>query len=171
MAIITLNPLVSKVSGRAGSVVWYKRLNTQCIRIYKIPRNPNTFAQKSNRQSFADAVKSWQALTEEEKNKYNRKAHNLNMSGYNLYISDFMKEHIPAGCKYNSDNNISQGRKTPYAGMLIFHSVSASLHVRFTFGSALKLLLFSYKDNQPYRIRDSLENSLVIQFKFDNMIT
>jgi hypothetical protein len=144
MAITTLNPLVSKVSGRAGSVVWYKRQDTQYARRYVIPYNPDTIAQRSNRQSFADAVKSWQALTEEEKNKYNRKAHNTQMSGYNLYISDFMKEHIPAECKYNSDNNISQGRKIPSAGMLRFPSVSSSLHVRFTFGNAVKTLLFSY---------------------------
>ncbi|MFH0975879.1 MAG: hypothetical protein V1874_08870 [Spirochaetota bacterium] len=144
MAIITLNPLFSKVSGRAGNVVWYKRLNTQCIRSYIIPCNPNTFTQRRNRQSFAKAVKSWQALAEEEKNKYNRKARNLNMSGYNLYISDFMKERIPAGYKYNSLNIISQQRKIPSAGMLRFPSVSASLHLRFTFRNAVKPHQFSY---------------------------
>jgi hypothetical protein len=144
MATATLNPVLTSISGRIGSVVFYSRYNKQCIRQYVIPRNPDTIAQRSNRQSFANAVKSWQALTEKEKNKYNRKASNLNMSGYNLYISDFMKDYIPAGRKYNSDNNISQGRTTPSTGMLIFHSVSASLMLRFIFGNAIKPLLFSY---------------------------
>jgi hypothetical protein len=67
MATATLNPLLKSVSGRIGSFVFYKRKNTQCIRTHVVPRNPDTISQKNIRSSFADAVKSWQSLTSEER--------------------------------------------------------------------------------------------------------
>lgn len=92
MAIAVLNPLFSKVSGRIGGVVFYCRRNRQCIRTYVLPRNPNTIMQRIIRRTFANAVKSWQALSDEEKYKFTGKARGMNMSGYNLYISQYMKE-------------------------------------------------------------------------------
>jgi hypothetical protein len=144
MATVTPNPLVESMSGKAGNKVYYKRWDKLFMRQRVKGTNPNTEEQRSNRQSFTEAVKSWQALAEEEKSKYNKKARYLNMSGYNLYISGFMKERISAGYKYNSDNNISIYRKAPSAGMLRFPSVLASLHVRITFGNAVKPFQFSY---------------------------
>ena len=92
MAIALLNPLISSVNGRLGNVVFYKRRNTQCIRSYVIPRNPDTAAQRAARHTFADAVKSWQSITRDEKFKFIRRARNMQMSGYNLYISLFIKK-------------------------------------------------------------------------------
>ena len=92
MATAVLNPLFISISGRIGSIVFYRRKKTQCIRTYVVPRNPDTISQRNARRSFADAVKSWQALTALEKYKYTRRARGTHMSGYNLYISEYMKE-------------------------------------------------------------------------------
>ena len=91
MATAKLNPLITEISGRIGVLVFYKRRNKQCIRTYVVPRNPDTFAQKIVRGNFADAVKAWQSITPDEKYIFTRKARKLQMSGYNLYISIYMK--------------------------------------------------------------------------------
>ncbi|MBN2401169.1 MAG: hypothetical protein JXN64_02105 [Spirochaetes bacterium] len=92
MATVLLNPLFSEVSGRIGGIVFYCRKNRQCMRTYVLPRNPDTIMQRIILRTFANAVKSWQALTDEEKYRFTGKARGLNMSGYNLYISQYMKE-------------------------------------------------------------------------------
>ncbi len=96
MATARPNILINSISGRIGNVVFYKRLGVQCVRLHVIPRNPDTVAQRVVRRCFGDAVRSWQAMTEDEKYSYNRKARYLNMSGYNLYISNYLKRIIQA---------------------------------------------------------------------------
>ncbi len=91
MATATPNILINSISGRIGNVVFYKRLGMQCVRTHVIPRNPDTEAQRAVRRSFADAVRSWQSMTDDERYAYIRKARYLNMSGYNLYISIYLK--------------------------------------------------------------------------------
>ncbi len=91
MDITEFFPLIDSISGRFGNKVRYNRNNKPCVRTYVKPRNPNTLCQRINRHRFTDAVKSWQELNQEDKDKYNRKARYLNMSGYNLYISIYMK--------------------------------------------------------------------------------
>ena len=54
------------------------------------PTNPQTEAQQANRQKYADAIVAWQALTLEQKAVYNKKAVGLHMSGYNLFIREYM---------------------------------------------------------------------------------
>jgi hypothetical protein len=126
MAIVTLNPIISSVKNRRGNEVFYRRFDKQFARSYVIPRNPDTIAQRGIRKTFADAVKSWQALTSEEKYKFTRKARSLQMSGYNLYISKFMKEHIPTVQKSASELNSFIKGISSSGNMLLFHSVSAS---------------------------------------------
>ncbi|MFH0974948.1 MAG: hypothetical protein V1874_04100 [Spirochaetota bacterium] len=46
MAIADLNPVFSEISGRIGSVVFYRRLDKQCLRAYVQPRNPDMYAQR-----------------------------------------------------------------------------------------------------------------------------
>jgi hypothetical protein len=96
MATAKTNILINSISGRIGSVVFYVRRGTQCVRTHVIPRNPDTEAQRTVRRSFAGAVRSWQSITPEERYAYNRKARYLNMSGYNLYISKYLKIVIKA---------------------------------------------------------------------------
>ena len=112
-----------------------------CIRAYVIPRNPDTAAQKEMRSTFADAVKSWQALTKEDKYRFSRKARGLNMSGYNLYLSGFIKEKISAGRKsisasglksYNETMSLLSQKNHSYRRRSIFHSVSYSKVKRLT---------------------------------------
>ena len=91
MGVATLNPVLSQINGRIGDVVFYRRQDKQCIRTYVVPNNPDTIAQRIIRENFAEAVKSWQSLTKDEKYRFIRKARNMNMSGYNLYISQYMK--------------------------------------------------------------------------------
>lgn len=58
---------------------------------FYFPRYPNTPAQLNTRQNIRLAVASWRSLTENEKMPYNKRAEGLNMSGYNLYIREYIK--------------------------------------------------------------------------------
>ncbi len=91
MATATPNIMIKSISGRIGNLVFYQRRGIQCVRTYVIPRNPDTLAQKAMRRNFADAVLSWQSMTADERYAFTRKARNINMSGYNLYISLYMR--------------------------------------------------------------------------------
>jgi len=55
--------------------------------------NPNTEDQQIQRSKFADAVASWQGLTNEQKANYNQRSNIGHKSGYNVYISEYMKSH------------------------------------------------------------------------------
>jgi hypothetical protein len=126
MAIVTLNPIFSKVSGRMGNVVFYRRQGKDFVRMYVIPGNPDTEAQRTGRRAFADAVKKWQSMTPDERYKYNRNARCLNMSGYNLFLSGFMKERLSAERKTGPGiNPILEGIRLS-GNMRSFLSVSPS---------------------------------------------
>ena len=60
---------------------------------YVIVRNPRSDLQQTNRQKMAAAVASWQALTDEEKNRYNKNAYGKRMSGYNLFLKEYLRSH------------------------------------------------------------------------------
>lgn len=68
-------------------------LNGQIVRKLKfyVPTNPQTEAQQANRQKIADAVSAWQALTDEQKDVYNKKALGKGISGYNLFIKNYLR--------------------------------------------------------------------------------
>jgi hypothetical protein len=91
MATATPGILINSISGKIGNVVFYLRQGCQCVRAHVIPRNPDTEAQRFVRRSFAEAVRSWQTMTREDKYTYIRRARYLNMSGYNLFISNYIK--------------------------------------------------------------------------------
>jgi len=57
---------------------------------YYTPKNPRTEAQQANRQKLADGVVAWQALTPEQKNQYNKRAIGRGMSGYNLFLHEYL---------------------------------------------------------------------------------
>ena len=94
MADITLNPAFMSMRGRLGGIVFYKRLNKQCSRIYVIPHNPDTAAQRKNRASFSGSVAAWKALSIRDKQLWNAKASALKKRGYNLFISEYMNGNI-----------------------------------------------------------------------------
>jgi len=60
---------------------------------YYITKNPRTEPQQTWRGVFANAVAAWQALTPEEKNEYNVKAKGKRMSGYNLFLKEYLLSH------------------------------------------------------------------------------
>jgi len=57
---------------------------------YYWPKNPRTVAQQANRGKMTNAVAAWQDLTDEQKQNYNRKARGMQMSGYNLYLKNYL---------------------------------------------------------------------------------
>lgn len=91
MATAAPSAYINSLRGRLGSVVFYKRYGTQCARTWIIPRNPNTESQRKIRRLFAEAVRAWQAMDPEQQYSFIRKARHTNMSGYNLFISNYMK--------------------------------------------------------------------------------
>lgn len=54
---------------------------------YKIT---HTAGQQTRREKFDAAVAGWQGLTEEQKNTYREKAKRKNLSGYNLYLREYL---------------------------------------------------------------------------------
>ena len=91
MALVELNPMFERNSGRMGKIVHYNRRGTQCARRFVVPRNPDTAAQRVIRGSFREAVHAWQALPEAEKAQWNFRTRYKTMTGYNLFVSRYMK--------------------------------------------------------------------------------
>ena len=60
---------------------------------YYITKNPRTIPQQANRQKYADGVLEWQNLTAEQKAVYNAKCRFRGLSGYNLYLKDYLLSH------------------------------------------------------------------------------
>jgi hypothetical protein len=58
---------------------------------YYVPKNPQTESQQANRQKIADGVLAWQALTDNEKSVYNKKTIGRKLSGYNLFLKEYLK--------------------------------------------------------------------------------
>jgi len=117
MASIELDPMFNAVSGRLGNIVLYNRYDQQYARIYSMPVNPGTDGQRLIRRTFGDAVRSWQELTQPEKDKYNKKARRLPMSGYNLYISGYMKENIMNAGFYKAPIKLSHSTQRACASV------------------------------------------------------
>ena len=64
---------------------------TKCYREpYYIPKNPRSEAQQAQRQKYANGVVAWQALTEEEKEIYNKRAKHKKYSGYHLFLKEYL---------------------------------------------------------------------------------
>lgn len=58
-----------------------------------IKRNPRTDFQQENRQKYADGIVAWKLLTDPEKKVYNEKAFGEHMSGYNLFLKEYLLSH------------------------------------------------------------------------------
>jgi len=66
---------------------------TQVKEKFYVPTNPQTEAQQANRQKMTDGVIAWQALTDQQKAAYNKNAIGKNLSGYNLFLSEYLYSH------------------------------------------------------------------------------
>ncbi len=58
---------------------------------FYFPRNPQSGLQQANRNKFADGVAAWKVLTPAEKLVYNKNSYGLGMSGYNLFLRQYMR--------------------------------------------------------------------------------
>jgi len=67
------------------------RNGKQCVSKYVIPNDPKTKKQMEQRKKYARAVEIWKQMSDDKKQVYNRRAANLNMSGYNIFISEFTR--------------------------------------------------------------------------------
>ena len=61
-----------------------------CVKAHYWPNNPKTVNQVICQDKFALAITAWQALTPTEKLVYNEKVGKRVMSGYNLFIREYM---------------------------------------------------------------------------------
>lgn len=59
------------------------------------PYNPQTYYQQSWRSVFAQGVNNWQGFDETVKQEYKSKAKNLLMTGFNYYLSEYLKANYP----------------------------------------------------------------------------
>lgn len=86
-------PLMGIQASGSFSGLWiyqtYNRYKRVCR--YYYPENPRTANQQSNRGIFYDAIKNWQGFDESTKNFYNEWAIRRPLSGYNRYISLYLK--------------------------------------------------------------------------------
>ena len=57
---------------------------------FMTPTNPKTATQQNWRQVFTDGVIAWQSLTNEQKQVYNKRASKLHMTGYNLFLKEYL---------------------------------------------------------------------------------
>ncbi len=83
---------IAGISGRLGGRVYYLWNDRQCVRTHVMPANPRTERQQQGRARFAGLVARWRSLGAAHKERWNRRAKRLNMSGYNLFISVNMKK-------------------------------------------------------------------------------
>ncbi len=61
------------------------------LRKYVIPADPRTAAQLDRREQFANAVNAWQQLPQIERAAWQRAARNKQMSGYNHFLSSWLR--------------------------------------------------------------------------------
>jgi hypothetical protein len=54
------------------------------------PTNPRTEAQQAWRATFSSGVEAWQALSEGEKDEYRELAKEKPLSGFNLFLREFL---------------------------------------------------------------------------------
>jgi hypothetical protein len=90
------------VSGRGTAIgmegyVFYTVNGRQLVRTYTKPKDSRTKKQLGRRKLFAEAVQKWKELPLEERREYNRRAEKRHMNGFNLFISETVKDRQKAG--------------------------------------------------------------------------
>ena len=69
------------------------KTGTQYARNYTQGKNPRTPPQQANRGKMGPANDAWHALTPAQKAVWDMKAKKLPMTGYNLFISNYLLTH------------------------------------------------------------------------------
>jgi hypothetical protein len=91
-----LETVCAHLHGKVGDYVYrYYRQGYLQRCDYYTPTNPRTAPQQLWRKVFADAIKAWQALSEEEKDWWREEAKKRRMVGAHLFRSHYLKTHQP----------------------------------------------------------------------------
>jgi len=98
-------PLLSKTASGsiAKRLTFSQRKSGQQVRFQRAQKDVITSNRTTQRAWFLSAVSAWNLLTPQQKAPYNEIAKDLNMSGYNYYISKYVPPvPMPAGlfCHY-----------------------------------------------------------------------
>ena len=88
----SIGPLLSlKASGSiAGNLTFSERKTGSQVRWQKKQKDVLTSDRVEHRARFLEAVASWNALSEEEKLDYKQRAVSLALTGYNLYLKEYL---------------------------------------------------------------------------------
>jgi hypothetical protein len=108
--ITPFGDIVIGVNGRLGNRVYYTRNGRQCCRRHVMPANPRTELQQGGRTRLASLVQRWKGLDPVTRERWNRRARHVNMSGYNLFISRGMKRKAHT-LRYAAGTGRHQGRR------------------------------------------------------------
>ncbi len=95
MARVKLHPYLRTAHGGLDGLVLYRRYGKIYIKRRTIPVNPRTEPQVKCRGNFSGSVKAWQVLPEEEKDIYRNRAKRKKKSGYNLFMSEYLRGIAP----------------------------------------------------------------------------
>jgi hypothetical protein len=80
------------LSGAYGnSIVAASYKGKPYFRTYVVPRNPRSESQQRHRAFFSRALKEWRGLSKPQRDFYDRLAEDMQLSGYNLFVSRCMK--------------------------------------------------------------------------------
>lgn len=74
---------------RKTIVFSFSRTNN-IVKAYKKSDNPRSHAQTLQRGLYANAVDAWKLLSEEQKAVYNAKTGGKFLTGYNVFLSEFL---------------------------------------------------------------------------------
>jgi len=85
------NAFGNTYSGTMGrEITAVERDGTNFDRTWVMPYDPKTPKQMRQRKRFADAHDAWIALPQEKRNEYNERARNMKMTGYNLFVKEYV---------------------------------------------------------------------------------
>ena len=79
-----------KTVGKIGDRVYYYLNGVLVSRAYFIPVQPRTDGQIAWWMQFRRGVDKWQRLTDPEKEVFNQRSKRLRMSGFNLFMREFL---------------------------------------------------------------------------------
>ena len=82
----------SKYSGIYSKKFYFGKPYISKMKFYR-PTNPQTVPQQAWRAVFTDGFNAWQALTTEQKNVWRLRAKFKRMTGFNLFMSEYLNTH------------------------------------------------------------------------------
>ncbi len=93
----TSGPLLSEAAhGTIGGILTYsKKAIVKQVRFQKKQADVLTAPRVAQRALLTAAVDTWHLLSASEKETWNKSAVGLHMSGYNLYIQEYIKSYVP----------------------------------------------------------------------------